>query len=49
MRILLHGLRRMEIEPMGRKAMFDWLMPLGVLALWIIVIRWVLPWMGVPT
>ena len=29
--------------------MFDWLLPLGVLAVWIILNRWVLPRMGVPT
>ena len=34
---------------MKTKAMFDWLLPLGVLALWIVLNRWVLPRMGVPT
>jgi hypothetical protein len=29
--------------------MYDWLLPLGVLALWIVLNRWVLPRMGVPT
>ena len=29
--------------------MVDWLLPLGVLALWIVLNRWVLPRMGVPT
>jgi hypothetical protein len=29
--------------------MFDWLLPLGVPAVWIILNRWVLPRMGVPT
>jgi len=29
--------------------MFDWLMPVGVLVLWIVLNRWVLPRMGVPT
>lgn len=29
--------------------MFDWLLPIGVLALWIVLNRWVLPRMGVPT
>lgn len=29
--------------------MFDWLLPVGVLALWIVLNRWVLPRMGVPT
>jgi len=29
--------------------MFDWLLPTGVLALWIVLSRWVLPRMGVPT
>jgi hypothetical protein len=28
--------------------MYDWLLPLGVLALWIVLNRWVLPRMGVP-
>jgi hypothetical protein len=27
----------------------QWLLPLGVLALWIVLNRWVLPRMGVPT
>lgn len=35
---------------MGRnKAMGDWLLPLGVLVLWFVLNRWVLPRMGVPT
>ncbi len=29
--------------------MADWLLPLGVLALWFVLNRWVLPRMGVPT
>ncbi len=29
--------------------MYDWLLPLGVLVLWIVLNRWVLPRMGVPT
>ena len=29
--------------------MYDWLLPLGVLAVWIILNRWILPRMGVPT
>lgn len=29
--------------------MVGWLLPLGVLALWIALNRWVLPRMGVPT
>ena len=29
--------------------MYDWLLPLGLLALWIVLNRWVLPRMGVPT
>lgn len=29
--------------------MYDWLLPFGVLALWIVLNRWVLPRMGVPT
>ena len=29
--------------------MYDWLLPLGVLALWFVLMRWVLPRMGVPT
>ena len=29
--------------------MYDWLLPLGALALWIVLNRWVLPRMGVPT
>ena len=29
--------------------MVGWLLPLGVLALWIVLNRWVLPRMGVPT
>jgi hypothetical protein len=29
--------------------MYEWLLPLGVLALWIVLNRWVLPRMGVPT
>jgi hypothetical protein len=34
---------------MRRKAMYDWLAPVGVLALWFVLSRWVLPWMGAPT
>jgi hypothetical protein len=34
---------------MRRKATYDWLLPLGVLALWIVLNRWVLPRMDVPT
>lgn len=34
---------------MRRKAMFDWLLLFGMLALWIVLNRWVLPRMGVPT
>ena len=29
--------------------MNDWLLPLGVLAVWFVLNRWVLPRMGVPT
>jgi hypothetical protein len=29
--------------------MSEWLLPLGVLALWLVLARWVLPRMGVPT
>ncbi len=29
--------------------MNEWLLPLGVLALWFVLSRWVLPRMGVPT
>jgi hypothetical protein len=29
--------------------MHDWLVPLGVLVLWLVLNRWVLPRMGVPT
>ena len=29
--------------------MYDWLLTHGVLALWIVLNRWVLPRMGVPT
>ena len=29
--------------------MYDWLLPLGVLALWIVLNRWILPRMGIPT
>jgi hypothetical protein len=29
--------------------MNEWLLPLGVLALWFVLNRWVLPGMGVPT
>ena len=29
--------------------MIDWLLPLGVLVLWFVLNRWVLPGMGVPT
>lgn len=29
--------------------MFDWLLPLGVLVLWVVLNRWVLPRIGVPT
>ena len=29
--------------------MNDWLLPLGVLVLWFVLNRWVLPRMGVPT
>jgi hypothetical protein len=29
--------------------MYEWLLPVGVLALWIVLCRWVLPRMGVPT
>jgi hypothetical protein len=34
---------------MRSKAMREWLLPLGVLALWFVLNRWVLPRMGVPT
>jgi hypothetical protein len=34
---------------MRRKAMKDVLLPLGVLVLWFVLMRWVLPRMGVPT
>jgi hypothetical protein len=34
---------------MRRKAMNDWLLLLGVLVLWFVLNRWVLPRMGVPT
>ena len=34
---------------MRRKAMKDVLLPLGVLVLWFVMSRWVLPRMGVPT
>ncbi len=36
-------------DPMRRKAMKDVLLPLGVLVLWFVMNRWVLPRMGVPT
>ena len=29
--------------------MSEWLLPLGVLVLWFVMVRWVLPRMGVPT
>jgi len=29
--------------------MNDWLLPVGVLVLWFVLNRWVLPRMGVPT
>ena len=29
--------------------MDDWLLPVGVLALWFVLNRWILPRMGVPT
>jgi hypothetical protein len=29
--------------------MSEWLPPLAVLAVWFVLARWVLPWMGVPT
>jgi hypothetical protein len=29
--------------------MLDWLLPVGFLALWVVLNRWVLPRMGVPT
>lgn len=32
-----------------RTAMKDLLLPLGVVALWFVLSRWVLPAMGVPT
>ena len=34
---------------MRRKAVNDWLLPLGVLAVWFVLNRWILPRMGVPT
>lgn len=34
---------------MRRKAIFDRFLPLGVLALWVVLDRWILPRMGVPT
>jgi hypothetical protein len=34
---------------MRREAMSDILLPLGALALWLVLARWVLPRMGVPT
>ena len=34
---------------MRRKAMKDVLLPLGILVLWFVMNRWVLPRMGVPT
>jgi hypothetical protein len=34
---------------MRRGAMKEALLTLGVLALWIVLNRWILPWMGVPT
>ena len=34
---------------MRRKAMKDALLPIGILVLWIVLNRWVLPRMGVPT
>jgi hypothetical protein len=36
-------------DPMRRKAMKDVLLPLGVLVVWFVLNRWVLPRMGVPT
>ncbi len=29
--------------------MWDWLLPVAVLAGWVVLFRWVLPGMGVPT
>ncbi|WP_165070046.1 hypothetical protein [Paludisphaera rhizosphaerae] len=29
--------------------MLDALLPLAILALWIALFRWILPWMGIPT
>ncbi len=29
--------------------MYDWLLPVAVIALWFVMARWVLPRMGVPT
>ncbi len=34
---------------MRRMAMRELLVPLGILALWFVLMRWVLPRMGVPT
>lgn len=34
---------------MGKTKMKDVLLPLGILALWFVLNRWVLPRMGVPT
>ena len=34
---------------MRRKTMGEWLLPLGVLVVWFVLARWVLPRMGVPT
>jgi hypothetical protein len=36
-------------DPMRRTAMKDVMLPLGVLVLWFVLNRWVLPRMGVPT
>jgi hypothetical protein len=33
----------------GRWKVAEWLMPVGVLAAWFVVARWVLPALGVPT
>jgi hypothetical protein len=34
---------------MRRKSMSEWLLPLGFLVAWIVLNRWVLPRLGVPT
>jgi hypothetical protein len=37
------------METRKGRMMGDWLLPVGVLAAWLVLNRWILPAMGVPT